>query len=454
MGNKQSFNKTTQCASQPNHQDSTSVDNHRELKKINWLTVNGEPIQIKKGQENNLNNIIENQSNPCNRNLIDSEKLRLIKKEAHIVIIGAGPVGLWISILFKLKKPDMNIILYERHTTYARANNIKLPKGEKFQVPSIPRIKEMLEKKFIPIQELESILKSEAEKLNVKIIYDKISSLNQISYETHESMNLLIAADGAHSTTRDLVFIEKPLVSNLFNLVQVVYKTKGKAKDMNYFKKYAVLKKVDLFVEDTQIDNQVNLRFFVSDETFDKLKQFTVKNPCLDYNQIQNDEFRNKVLFWMKARKHYIGEEKILKDSFKLTAFNLDCYRAPSFGKSNISEKEAFPECPLVLCGDSAFGVPFYRSLRNGWKSGSELVKLYLAAQGQKEKNNFFDDYESFMNNLYESEKSRARSKYAQVNLFSSFFRISSVVPWQIIFITDKKAKIISSQELDVVSEL
>jgi hypothetical protein len=311
----------------------------------------------------------------------------------------------------------------------------------------------MLQKKFVPIQEIEFILKTEAEKLNIKIIYEKISSLNQISYENHKAMKLLIAADGAHSTIRDLLFIEKPLVTNLFNLVQVVYKTQGKAKDMSYIKKYAVLKKVDLFVEDTQIENQVNLRFFVSNETFENVRKFKVKNPCLDYDLIEDTEFKNKLLFWMKARKYYIGEEKILKGSFRLTAFNLDCYRAPSFGKANIFESEMH-QVPMVLCGDSAFWVPFYRSLRNGWKCGSELVKYFLeykALEEKKDKFNFYEKYEYLMNESYEAEKSRASAKYAKVNMFSKFCKISSQVPWQIIFITDKKAKIINDTELDLV---
>lgn len=449
MGNADGLHKGANLQKKPTLQIPLLETNQKELKKINWLKHDGELIQIK--NEANLNKSEENQTN-LNSDKENPEEIIKIKSLAEVVIIGAGPVGLWISILFKTHNPNISIIIYERHPTYIRSNNIKLPKGEKFEVPNIPSIKEMLEKKFVPIQEIEHVLKTEADKLNVKIIYEKISSLDQISYQNHQAMKLIVAADGAHSVLRDLIFVEKPLVTNLFNLVQVVYKTHGKAGDMNYFKKYAVLKKVDLFVEDTQIENQVNLRFFVSNETFEKVKMFTVKNPCLDYNEVGDIEFKQKLLFWMKARKYYIGQEKIIKDSFKLTAFNLDCYRAPKFGKTNIfdSEIHSTNQVPMVLCGDSAFGVPFYRSLRNGWKCAADLVKFYFESQTQNNQFVFYEKYESTMSETYEEEKSRASVKYNNVNMFSKFCKISSQVPWQIVFLTKNKANIINNIELDV----
>ncbi len=270
-----------------------------------------------------------------------------------------------------------------------------------------------------------------------------------------------MGADGAHSQTRLSAFGQSPIETNLFNIVQIVYKTNDKAKELPALKKYALLKKVDLFVEDTQIDNQVNLRFFVSDEAFEAVKHFSAKRPCVNLEQIADQELQKKILFWMKSRQHYIGDELVLRDSLKMTAFRLDCYRSSEYGKILLQGFQGskssvcapnnivIREVPFVLCGDACFGVPFYRSLRNGWMTASNLVGLFVKHEADPQ--NFLDEYCEFVGKLYESETSRARSKYHQVSFVKTFCHISSLVPWQIVFIPGYKEKLINDLSINYV---
>lgn len=45
-----------------------------------------------------------------------------------IVIIGAGPVGLYTGIQIKLLNDQKNIIMFEKHEIYQRTHTVKLAK--------------------------------------------------------------------------------------------------------------------------------------------------------------------------------------------------------------------------------------------------------------------------------------------------------------------------------------
>ena len=76
------------------------------------------------------------------------------------------------------------------------------------------------------------------------------------------------------------------------------------------------------------------------------------------------------------------------------------------------------------MCGDSAFGVPFYRSMRNGWIAANNLVKIYLS-DGR-----FIEKYQEFMRDFYDAEQKRANRKASSVGFAEKFVKLSASVPW------------------------
>lgn len=152
MGNKSS--NTENNTTNQNNEIINSAENPLDEKKnsktlekkfsVNWISENGQIIKIKQTKPNSA--AYSDQNEPSSESS-DAAELQKLKNSAHIVIIGAGPVGLWTSILLKQKNPSLNILIYERHTEYIRSNNIKLPKGEKFEVPNFPKSKASSKKK-------------------------------------------------------------------------------------------------------------------------------------------------------------------------------------------------------------------------------------------------------------------------------------------------------------------
>jgi hypothetical protein len=357
--------------------------------------------------------------------------------QPDVVIIGAGPVGLWTSLRLKEKKPDLNILIYERHKEYQRANLIKVPDPKELNLDKNSPILSLFKTKMTSILEIESILLEESTKHNVKICYEYVENIETLDAR-HPEAKLWIACDGAHSKIRQQWYNSEPINENLFNIVQVSYSTIDKAKQLNIHQKYKILKKLNIIVEESVEDNKVFLRYFVDKDLFKGVKNFTMKNPLLKFSLIESQKVKQYVEFWIKYRKYYLNESCI-PGSFKLTCFKLDSYRSVNF--SHFENNRIH-----VLVGDSAFGVPFYRSMRNGWIASNVLVKLLFENWGNEK--GFVKVYNNYMNDFYSKEKKRANGKTKGIDFASLWVSVSSAVPWQISFVTSKKEKEINSMDV------
>ena len=130
----------------------------------------------------------------------------------NILIIGGGPIGLFMGLILKEKQNDkVNINILEKREKYTRDNVIGLPVNE---------IKELLPKKIyneiksvscfrklgstkcyldelniilIPLKKLETILFNECVKLGINFIYDS-------NYESHlNNINIIFIATGTNN---------------------------------------------------------------------------------------------------------------------------------------------------------------------------------------------------------------------------------------------------------------
>ncbi|HRE30351.1 MAG TPA: hypothetical protein PLD88_00115, partial [Candidatus Berkiella sp.] len=45
---------------------------------------------------------------------------------SDVIVVGAGPVGLWSAIQLKLYNPTLNILMLEKHSEYQRSHTVKI----------------------------------------------------------------------------------------------------------------------------------------------------------------------------------------------------------------------------------------------------------------------------------------------------------------------------------------
>ena len=389
-------------------------------------------------------------------------------KEA--IIIGAGPVGCYTAIQLRHRGFKGKIYLYQRYKVYQRKNIITLP-SNKDVCSRNKLIEDFFNKQTAPIADLEEMLLKLLKSLpQVYIMYYKVDCLESIK-KIH-SNPIIFHTNGAHSKTRDMLLDTKPIIKPLFHVLQFSYNIRvldGKPISTvgayNHYKIEKYLSEFTTHIEQTVniLENKVTVRFFIDSYFYDSTSKYSFKNPGV-LNDLQTDKellrtnITNNILFYMKFRSYYNNERPLIQ-SLKFIFFRLDCYRSTNFAitKNDINH---------FFVGDSALGVPFYRSLRNGLIESNNLASLIMNIKEDKDykgsvnlmensilrtslstkpvlNDRVVDDYNKFMEEFSEEEFLRARKITVAVGVKDVFLKVSSMVPWQINKITDKiKAEI------------
>ncbi len=216
--------------------------------------------------------------------------------------------------------------------------------------------------------------------------------------------------------------------------------------------------------------NKVTIRFYVDSFYYDIVKIYNFKNNC-NFETLQTDtellrtKITESILFYIKFRIFFNNEIPDLT-TFSMLSYKLDCYRSSTFAitKNNLSH---------FFIGDCAMGVPFYRSLRNGFIESNNFASLLMNI---KEDNNFVstvnltdssilrlsvsklpiinerlvDDYNKFMEEFSEEEFLRARKVIADKGFKDVLIKASSLLPWNINEITLKLKEQIDSISLSL----
>lgn len=403
-------------------------------------------------------------------------------KMYDIVVVGAGPVGLWTSCQIKILSPKLKVIILEKHEEYKRSHVVALhAKSLNGYVshPILDAFKEELVGNFkIRTNKIEQTLSTLCTDLNIEIVKKfNVSDVNDIE-RMFPNAKVIIGADGSHSTVRKSV-CEGTLeyTKHFHTLVEVKYEVIGRTIALNpVVFGYPTMKHIGNIVFEmigsfkTDGNTPVTLQFFVTKEVGNQIKNATFKNPLMFESSKDElpEEIRNAIETWLVVRKQSCKEEAD-KSSIKITTTKLAAYASRSF--VNHVKEEGPTYC---LVGDAAFGMPFFRSLNNGVLCGTELAKAISLHFSVMKKKNIFKsvgtmisgvsqqitgrtvpyeglvsnplvDYANCVRKLEKKQYYKAKSKSMGLYAFRMFTRASSKVPWQV--------NKFSQEEIDMINQ-
>lgn len=347
-----------------------------------------------------------------------------------IAIVGGGPVGLWTASQIKIRSPNAEVTVYEKHPSYQRTHPLVISHSSLSGTPQDARIQEVVQgfmaskphgifwkSSTISTKKIEEDLDALALKVGVKI--NKNSPIEDC---TKLDAQIVIGADGAHSHVREKIFDEiGSLRKQLNHIVEVKYLIQGEGRKLSLIQKSKESSLVEEHVsaQNDEGNTPITLRFFVTPTQYEALQDATFKNPyTLD---LLPPSLKKKVLKRLALRSTKLKEVRVA-NSEKITAIPLGTYSASSFVKT--------ADKIYCLVGDAAFGVPFFRSLNNGFLCGTKLASRISAGNLSTE---------LWYYNLYVHLLSKW--EIAIANIKSLFIKIAE---WIIYFAT-QPAQILSS---------
>src|SRR6267143_1108364 len=168
---------------------------------------------------------------------------------ADIVIVGAGPVGLWTALQLRHRRPDWSIQVYERHQQYQRSHVVRLDhwsmllygrhKGALREPQRLALYRDLTGKSlaevalqpagslFVRTSDLEEILRTHALLNGIPITNMLVEFPSQLE-TLHPECSRFIAADGARSRMRDTLLGPRALRDiPLQRVVEVKYEVAG-----------------------------------------------------------------------------------------------------------------------------------------------------------------------------------------------------------------------------------
>lgn len=292
-----------------------------------------------------------------------------------VIIVGAGPVGLFTAIELKLLNPNLNIQILERNKQYSRHHILRI--DEKTLIDSecykqYQRVQAL--KGFVPTSEIENTFLSIAEDLGIGIERDHpIEDANTLFTE-YPSAHTIIGADGAHSKIRRQLFDDQKVIdTNLQYIVEVKYQAQGSTKHLKSSTYGFALGQVPYLVSENVGKPKngltpVSLFVFVDEKTYNSVRQKqNAKISDLNYNDPDMVPLLNTIRPWLSLRRVARGEVMVA-ESEKINGVALNIYQSEVFAKE-MNDKNVY------LVGDAAAAVPYFRALNAGLIAAQTTAK-------------------------------------------------------------------------------
>lgn len=294
------------------------------------------------------------------------------------VFIGAGPVGLFAAIQLKLRHPGLNILMLEKYAEFQRKHPLLIDHSSFSNIYQHAELKGFVAAlpSKIRTSELQKTFLEFAKKLGIIIEYQTVDDCFLLQ-DTYPGARAFCGTDGSHSIVHKQVFNgEYQHKSNMRYICEVKYDVKGKTKPLNLFTQvipvhaYANHLVSEFVGKEREGNTPVSIRIFIDEATYLHMKKATFKNPYKINSESENDydpKLLTTIKAWLAARETFAKESRV-ENSEKVTVTNLPVYASNSF-------VAAVNDVSWALLGDSAIGVPYFRSLNNGLLCASEYAK-------------------------------------------------------------------------------
>lgn len=359
--------------------------------------------------------------------------------DADVVIVGAGPVGLWTSILMKALDPDLKISVLDKYSEYKRDNPLQLNRSSFAGIPKNATVQAVVDKIFkkdgkqlssvkINTNRIEEILLEAAGELGVDIRRGEENEIKSMAdLNKYSAAKVIVGADGAKSTIRNEAFGELAKDEDLQYIAQAKYKTGVlKPKPLGTLSSLPMMKLADTYVAENprnpkpgDTTGTMNLLFTVGKKTFEKIKEASFKAP-FKLSQCP-EKLQAKVKLWMGSREK--ADKKPPEAAVEVSSIRLSSYCSKEFAK--LEKGRA-----VAVLGDAAFGVPYFRSLNNGIACAIKFAKeCHKAREGTRDMESAMKKYNKFVHKLADREMFRAKIKSYLVRALGVYVNVVGWLP-------------------------
>lgn len=397
-----------------------------------------------------------------------------VDETTNIVVIGAGPTGLWGSLLIKLSNPNVNIQILERYNEFKRKQTLRLDLNE-IVIPELHakllalakerKLKKSSNHLFIPIKIFQQFLENEVKALSIPIHKNvEYAPVEQERNTKRFQLNLdqlrgifpnakmFIAADGSHSIVRKSLFGPDDVMLTtqaVQYLAEIKYSVvlNDNTRKLDYISQgYATEKLAGFRCDETVSLNKekntaaITLRFIIDKETFELLGDINFKEPLTNLNYMPV-KLQNAANVWLRARQ-LMTDEKIIPNTAEVTKFPLLIYRSKQFTKR-------IDDIHIFLLGDGAFGVPYFRALNAGLHCATKLSELITSVfQKSVPVTKMAEQYEKSVEADYNAEQRLALTKDFGLELWKAFVKINHKVPLNLNHWDGQKQKFLESEHV------
>lgn len=316
----------------------------------------------------------------------------------EFVIVGGGPVGMWLAIQLKKRKPLARVIVYERYEQYQRSHVLRLDHwslllyskktrdaAERAYLQaltgrSLSGLFQRADKSvYVRTNVLEEANKAYAAQLGVELCIERVSDLAGLRLR-HLGCRAFIACDGAHSPLREELLGPDALdTTNLKNVLELKFEehggrgggsSLGHTWEFNRQLQHAAMDHVGKTSNDGR--RPVTLRLFLDEDEYASLPAMTFKEPFLWGQPGLPPSVEQDIACYLAHREAATGA-RLLPQSGRLSKLVLSMYAARHF----VVHKSDFA---WFLCGDAALAVPYFRALNSGLMLASRLAQILAKA--------------------------------------------------------------------------
>ncbi|MEI6094312.1 MAG: hypothetical protein WCR08_02420 [Gammaproteobacteria bacterium] len=365
-----------------------------------------------------------------------------------IIIVGAGPIGLWTAIQLKLQRPDLEILIHEKRSEYTRHHTLWLSpqsfadcQTDEYQIIE-SLIRQLRRNPHIRTKKLEEILKNLAERLGIVIHYKaKITEIDRDLLSVYPDATLIIGADSIHSTVNEKIFgAENTHSMPLAYAAQIKYNTQGASlQESTLFETYPLLKQSHYLAAIThgKVDEKneapITIQFLVPKSIYDALRTIRPSGQAINlFSEEMHELIPSELLADIKTQIGYrlAHNENILLESVQLTTTALPQQRC----RHTTLYKEGHY---YGLIGDAALGLSYFQGMNSGLHLATKFSAAIVKQWGEicNHNPNALKDYET----QYDRFANTAVRQGYQTNFMLKFFRyyldVSALFPIQSVYV-------------------